>query len=203
MPPIEKPNRSTCFRPSALMKAMALAPICSNVVGTSPELLETPALAVLVERRQHLIERDFVTSNWPVAKLLVGGIGDDPVEPGAEGRLTPERVDLPDHGPERVLHDFLGVPRVSRDAAREAIRAVAVGGDEKLCCGRLPAPQCLQEKTIAIDSRRSRLTHRHSFPRLGLVYRQGEGPWQTPPDGNARIPVLRPRFSVSSRASRE
>jgi len=26
------------------MKAMALAPICSNVVGTSPELLETPTL---------------------------------------------------------------------------------------------------------------------------------------------------------------
>jgi len=35
---------STFFRPSALMKAMALAPIRSNVVGTSPELLETPAL---------------------------------------------------------------------------------------------------------------------------------------------------------------
>src|SRR5713101_4444609 len=44
-------------------------------------------LAVLVERRQHLIERDFATSTWPVAKLLVGSIGDDPVEPGAEGRF--------------------------------------------------------------------------------------------------------------------
>src|SRR4029077_18527942 len=44
MPPIEKPSTSIWFRPSALMKAMALAPICSNVVGTSPELLETPAL---------------------------------------------------------------------------------------------------------------------------------------------------------------
>jgi len=30
--------------PSARVKATALAPICSNVVGTSPELLETPAL---------------------------------------------------------------------------------------------------------------------------------------------------------------
>src|SRR5437667_1052619 len=115
-------------------------------------------LAVLVEHRQHFIERDLATSTWPAAKLLVGGIGDDPVEPRAEGRLTPERVDLPDHGPERVLHDFLGVPRVSRDAAREAIRAVAVGGDEKLCSGRLPAPQRLHEKIIAIDSRRSRFS---------------------------------------------
>src|SRR5580765_5549712 len=44
MPPIEKPSISALFRPSARMKATALAPICSNVVGTSPELLETPAL---------------------------------------------------------------------------------------------------------------------------------------------------------------
>src|SRR2546428_6913978 len=54
--------------------------------------------AVLVEQRQHLVERDFATSTWPVAKLLVSGIGDDTVEPGAEGRLAPERVDLLDHG---------------------------------------------------------------------------------------------------------
>jgi hypothetical protein len=32
------------LKPSARLKATALAPICSNVVGTSPELLETPAL---------------------------------------------------------------------------------------------------------------------------------------------------------------
>ena len=44
MPPIEKPSTSTLFKPSARLKATALAPICSNVVGTSPELLETPAL---------------------------------------------------------------------------------------------------------------------------------------------------------------
>src|SRR5258708_38288596 len=44
MPPIEKPSTSILFKPSARLKAIALAPICSNVVGTSPELLETPAL---------------------------------------------------------------------------------------------------------------------------------------------------------------
>src|SRR6202140_812221 len=44
MPPIEKPNTSNLFKPSARLKATALAPICSNVVGTSPELLEMPAL---------------------------------------------------------------------------------------------------------------------------------------------------------------
>jgi hypothetical protein len=40
MPPIEKPSTSALFKPSARLKATALAPICSNVVGTSPELLE-------------------------------------------------------------------------------------------------------------------------------------------------------------------
>jgi hypothetical protein len=45
-------------------------------------------LAVLVEQRQHLIERDFATSPWP-AELLVGGIRDDPVEPGAERPTHP------------------------------------------------------------------------------------------------------------------
>jgi glucose-6-phosphate 1-dehydrogenase len=33
------------------MKATALAPICSNVVGTSPELLETPALSNKITSR--------------------------------------------------------------------------------------------------------------------------------------------------------
>src|SRR6266436_5426506 len=44
MPPIEKPRTSALFKRSARLKATALALICSNVVGTSPELLETPAL---------------------------------------------------------------------------------------------------------------------------------------------------------------
>ena len=44
MPPIENPRTSTVLSPSALMKAMALAPISWKLDGTSPELLETPAL---------------------------------------------------------------------------------------------------------------------------------------------------------------
>src|SRR3989441_6892790 len=88
-------------------------------------------LAVLVEQREGLVERDVAASVSPAAELLVGGVGDDAVEPGAEGRLTPERVDLPDHGPERVLHDFLGVLRGSCDADRQAIRAIAVRRSEE------------------------------------------------------------------------
>src|SRR2546425_2787157 len=110
-------------------------------------------LAVLVEQREGLVERDVAASVSPAAELLVGSIGDDSVEPGAEGRLTPERVDFPHHRPERVLYHFLGVLRASRDAARQAVRAVAVRGDEMLRCGRLTAPQRLHELTVAIDPR--------------------------------------------------
>jgi hypothetical protein len=41
---MEKPSTSTFERPSAPMKAMALAAIPSIEVGTCPELLEMPAL---------------------------------------------------------------------------------------------------------------------------------------------------------------
>src|ERR1700692_4886185 len=41
---MEKPSTSIFESPSALMKAMAFAAIPSMEVGTSPELLETPAL---------------------------------------------------------------------------------------------------------------------------------------------------------------
>jgi hypothetical protein len=42
--PSEKPSTSTWVGSSALMKAAALAAISSTEVGTSPELLEIPAL---------------------------------------------------------------------------------------------------------------------------------------------------------------
>ena len=44
-PPSEKPSTLTRWSPSALMNAMAFRPISSTEVGTSPELLETPALS--------------------------------------------------------------------------------------------------------------------------------------------------------------
>jgi hypothetical protein len=40
----ENPSTSTFVSPSALMNATALATIFSNVVGTSPKELDTPAL---------------------------------------------------------------------------------------------------------------------------------------------------------------
>src|SRR2546430_13008094 len=57
------------------------------------------------EERQHLVQRQLSPPALPAAELLVGGIRDDAIEPGPEGRLAAEGVDLSDHGPERVLED--------------------------------------------------------------------------------------------------
>ena len=62
------------------MKAMALAPICSNVVGTSPELLATPADVALLELREGKFEfldnfKNTITGGqrlFPSATVLAG-----------------------------------------------------------------------------------------------------------------------------------
>src|SRR5215475_2781613 len=63
--------------------------------------------SVSVEYREHLIESELETLTAPAPGLLEGRIGDDPIEPRSEGRLAPERVDLANRVPERVLDDFL------------------------------------------------------------------------------------------------
>jgi hypothetical protein len=53
MPPIEKPNRSTCFRPSVLMKAMASAAIRSNVAAGDARVVEQDHLPVASQAIRH------------------------------------------------------------------------------------------------------------------------------------------------------
>ena len=64
---------------------------------------------IFMERRQNFVERDIDEGPWASADLLVGGVADDPVDPGSEGRVSPERVDLANDAPERILNDFLGI----------------------------------------------------------------------------------------------
>src|SRR3989442_14625555 len=90
----------------------------------------------LVEERQHLVQRQFLPT-VPAAQLLVGRVRHDAVEPGSERRLTAEAVDLPDRGPERVLHDFFSILAVAGDAAGEAIGTLAIPRHETLCRQRL------------------------------------------------------------------
>src|SRR2546430_11356860 len=114
-PPIEKPSMSTCFRPSALMKAMALAPICSNVVGTSPELLETPALSnkiTSLSRRSEEHTSELQSQSNLVCRLLLEKKNNNP-RPLSATQLHPGR-------PGRK--ELLGEGRLSRLVAPHARR---------------------------------------------------------------------------------
>src|SRR6266403_4720407 len=62
-------------------------------------------------------------------------------------------MDLPDHGPERILHDFLCILLASRDARGQAVRALTVRGDETLRRRRLVQSKRLQEVEIPVCTR--------------------------------------------------
>jgi len=66
---MEKPNTSIFESSSALMKAMAFAAISSMEVGTSPELLETPALLNRITSRS--LAKPLVTagSQWSMVPV--------------------------------------------------------------------------------------------------------------------------------------
>src|ERR1700677_646196 len=68
-PPIEKPSTSTCSSPSALMKAIALAPIPAIESGTSPELLETPALSNRMTSRSSATPSVTAGSQWSIVPI--------------------------------------------------------------------------------------------------------------------------------------
>src|SRR2546427_13053393 len=102
-----------------------------------PVDLGSDMTAALVEERQHLVQRQLLFAVPPAARLLGGRVRDDAVYRGSERRLTAEAVDLPDHGPERVLYDFFRILAVAGDAAREATRPPALSRHETLCRHRL------------------------------------------------------------------
>src|SRR5215470_876763 len=85
---------------------------------------------IFIEQRQSFVERDTNDGSWASADLFISGIGDDPVDPGSEGRVTPERVNLADHAQEGVLDGFFGIVPVTRDSYRQAIGSIAIRGDK-------------------------------------------------------------------------
>src|SRR5205807_3930512 len=128
---------------------------------------------ILVERGQNFVERDIDECLWTSANLFVGAVADDPVDPGSEGRVTPERIDLPHHAPERILDGLLGILLVTRDSDRQAIRAVAVRRDEPIGGGRFTQTQCSDESPVTVSSRRGGLRIGHDVE-LGVRGR-GQG----------------------------
>src|SRR5438132_10644244 len=112
---------------------------------------------ILVERGQNFVERDIDECLWTSANLFVGAVADDPVDPGSEGRVTPERIDLPHHAPERILDGLLGILLVARDSDRQAIRATAVRLNEPVGGGRFVQTQGFDEPPVTVSSRRGDL----------------------------------------------
>src|SRR3989454_9834291 len=98
---IRRPPRSTLFPYTTLFRS------------------RLEVLAVPVERRQHVLERDLVGLRFPRSELLIGRVRGDAVEPAAERRLALDRVDLARRRPERVLRDLFGVLVRPRDAMSE------------------------------------------------------------------------------------
>src|SRR6476469_9262447 len=86
MPPIEKPSTSAFFKPSARLKAIALAPICSNVVGTSPELLETRALSL--DEVEKVLRGDAEQSCISLALRHLDAKDRGPIHPGKGLEIT-------------------------------------------------------------------------------------------------------------------
>jgi len=89
------------------------------------------------------------TSN---AKFRVRAVSGDAIEPGAEGRITSERIDPPDHCPEGVLDDLLGIRAVARDAHRQAIDAISVQSDQRLDRPGLLPTQRFHQICVAIHA---------------------------------------------------
>src|SRR5690242_21006771 len=94
--------------------------------------------AIVIERRQNFVERDIAECPWTSADLLIGGVADDAVDPGSEGRVTPERIDLPHRVPKRILDSFLGVLLVARNPCRQPISSIAIRSEKSLSRRRLP-----------------------------------------------------------------
>ena len=88
--------------------------------------MEPVASALNIDRR------DLVTLARAAAELLVGGVRCDAVDPGSEGRITSEGIDLLDHAAESVLHGLLGILSITRDTHRQPIPTIAVASNETL-----------------------------------------------------------------------
>ena len=125
----------------------------------------------LVEDRQHLVQRHFVSTAVPTAELLVRGVRHDAIEPRAECRLASKRVDLSDHRPQGVLHDFLRVRGTAGDAAGKTVGTLAVPTHEMLGRHRLATPERVDDVMVTVCAPAGRSTHDRSFEHRLKVHR--------------------------------
>src|SRR6476646_7289271 len=175
-PPIEKPSTSTCWSPSAFTNTMALPPICSKEVGTSPELLQTPAL--LNRMTSRFLAKPSVTagSQWSIVpmKCWLKTSGTPPVLPK---RRYAKRTPLASTNcvgavwwvcalMQRPLDGYLA-------GALTAVGAEDLAGHERSLVGRkeddgagdlvgfadAPERHCLQERCFSLRGPRKAVEH--------------------------------------------
>ena len=112
---------------------------------------------MFVDRRGHLVQRAIAKPSPAVAQLVIGNIGDDAVEPGAEGGAASERVDLPHDLPQRVLHNLYGIGLIPSDAERQTMSMATIRSDEVLGRRRLSETERFDEPAVVFEPPRSEL----------------------------------------------
>ena len=117
-------------------------------------------LTQLVERGSDLVPRHLGPLDPPPPPLLTGCVRGDAIDPGPEGGCAQEGIDLASRCPERVLHDLLRIRAIARDADRQPVDAIAVGGHE--CLGGSlfsPAEALHQARVRIVGAARRRGVH--------------------------------------------
>src|SRR5262249_52394558 len=129
------------------------------------------------------------TSNTEFGVRAVCG---DAIEPGAKGRIPPERLDPPDDLQEGVLDDLLGIRAAAGDVHCQAVDPICVKHHQRLDGPKLLPAQRFHHICVAICAR-SRISERQflhfdflpcgmvlPLPRLyrGTVSGSSPAPWK-------------------------
>ena len=114
---------------------------------------------MLVDDHRTSVHPTLLMPRTSTANFRVGAVCGDAIEPGAEGRITSERVDLPRHAQDRVLDDFLGIWAAAGDAHGQAVDTISVQSDQRLHSPGLMPAQRFHQICVAIRAP-SRITER-------------------------------------------
>lgn len=115
------------FRHRDAQRVAHLPPVHELVAEVGPVGRLQGARREVVERADRLVGH-FVAARRPGrAQARHGGVEGDAVDPGREGGVAAEPVDLVPHLEQHVLHDFFGVFLVARVAQRQLEHLGAVG----------------------------------------------------------------------------
>jgi hypothetical protein len=145
-------------------------------------------MPVLPEGRQVVLEMDLELG--PLAPPLdQGGVGGDPVQPGAERRAALERADLAKEAHEDVLHDLFRIPLAPGDPESQPVEAGRMALHQRLQRRHVPAAETLDQVDL-----RSRCRLDHPAPHGSLARRTQAGcRYRRPADIHEKRPVSRRR----------